>query len=327
VSTLPTLPTLPTTLRVHQYAGLQPGPRLIILGAVHGNEVCGTRAIDRLIKELDSGALRLVRGTLTLLPITNPLAYERKQRQGDRNLNRNLRPNVEPKDFEDGIANALCPLLEAHEVLLDLHSFHTGGQPFVMLGPRDNDGTLEPFRHAAAETQLAAHLGVSRVVEGWLDTYALGVNRRREKKPDANPLLLDSAYGVGTTEYMRSRGGYGVTLECGQHEDPKAPDVAYHAIRQTLALLRLIDAQPVAPTQAFEILRLEDVVDLEHSGDTFVREWKSFDPLKAGDLIGHRHDGTEVRAEGDGFIVFPNPRALPGNEWFYFARISPRKMS
>jgi uncharacterized protein len=300
--------------------------KLIILGAVHGNEVCGTRAIERLISEIDSGALRIERGTLTLVPVTNPLAYALKRRQGDRNLNRNLRLNADPKDFEDRIANALCPLLDAHEVLLDLHSFHTGGQPFVMLGPRDNAGPLEPFHHAAAETQLAAHLGVSRVVEGWLDTYALGVNRRRKGKPDANPLLLDAAYGVGTTEYMRSRGGYGVTLECGQHEDPQAPEVAYRAIRQTLALLKLIDTSPETPTQTFEVLRLEDVIDLEDSGDTFVREWQSFDPVKAGDLIGHRHDGREVRVEHDGFIIFPNPRALPGNEWFYFARLSPRKL-
>lgn len=318
--------TTPTFLRIHQYAGLQAGPRLLVLGAVHGNEICGTRAIERLIAEIDSGELRIERGTLTLLPITNPLAYQRKQRQGDRNLNRNLRPNPDPQDFEDHIANALCPVLEAHEVLLDLHSFHTGGQPFVMLGPRDNAGTLEPFAHAADEARLAAHLGVSRVVEGWLDTYALGVARRRDRHPDANPLLLDAAYGVGTTEYMRSRGGYGVTLECGQHDEANAPAVAYRAIRQTLALLGMVDAEPEPPQQAFEVLRLEDVIDLENPGDTFVREWQSFDPLKAGELIGHRHDGREVRAEQDGFIVFPNPRALPGNEWFYFARRSPRRL-
>lgn len=319
--------TLPSTLRVHQYAGLQPGPRLLILGAVHGNEICGTRALERLIAEIDSGALRIARGTLTLVPITNPLAYQLKQRQGDRNLNRNLGPKSAPADFEDHIANALCPLLDAHEVLLDLHSFHTGGQPFVMLGPRDNAGTLEPFAHAEAEARLVAHLGVKRVVEGWLDTYALGVGRRRARHPEANPLLLDAAYGVGTTEYMRSRGGYGVTLECGQHDDPVAPEVAYRAIRQTLALLQLTDTPLEEPPTTFEVLKLEDVIDLENSGDTFVREWQSFDPLKAGEVIGHRHDGTPVTAEADGFIVFPNPRALPGNEWFYFARNSARKLT
>ena len=36
-------------LRVHQFAALQPGPRLIVLGAVHGNETAGTRGIERVL--------------------------------------------------------------------------------------------------------------------------------------------------------------------------------------------------------------------------------------------------------------------------------------
>ena len=51
----------------------------------------------------------------------------------------------------------------------------------------------------------------------------------------------DPAYGIGTTEYMRSQGGYAITLECGQHDDPAAPEVAYRAIRRTLAHLGLVD--------------------------------------------------------------------------------------
>src|SRR5574337_582882 len=39
------------------YAGRASGPRLIVTGAVHGNEVCGTRAIERVGAELDAGAL------------------------------------------------------------------------------------------------------------------------------------------------------------------------------------------------------------------------------------------------------------------------------
>lgn len=137
-----------STLRAHSFAGLEPGPKLLVLGAVHGNEVCGTRGIERIIAEFDSGALNLQCGQVTFVPITNPLAYHLKQRMGDRNLNRNLRPTTEPVDYEDRIANALCPLLEAHDALLDLHSFHTGGEAFAMLGPQNNSGTLEPLAHA-----------------------------------------------------------------------------------------------------------------------------------------------------------------------------------
>ena len=30
------------------YVSPQPGPRLVVLGAVHGDEICGTRAIERV---------------------------------------------------------------------------------------------------------------------------------------------------------------------------------------------------------------------------------------------------------------------------------------
>ena len=314
----------PTHLRTLTYHGLAPGPRLLVLGAVHGNEVCGARAIAQLIEELDSGALCIQRGTLTLVPVTNPLAYQRGQRTGDRNLNRNMAPSAIPQDFEDRLANVLCPLLDAHDVLLDLHSFHTGGAPFVMIGPQNNSGALEPFAHASAEMQLALHTGPHRIVEGWLDTYFRGIQKRIAKSASegsrTQTLVSNPNYGVGTTEYMRSRGGYGVTLECGQHDDPLAVGVAKHAILQTLALLGLADLPLRAEPAAREILHLVDVTDREHAGDSFSREWRSFDALKAGDVIGTRRGGEAVTAATDGFIVFPNPRAEAGQEWFYFAQ-------
>ncbi|MGH8848422.1 MAG: succinylglutamate desuccinylase, partial [Polaromonas sp.] len=52
----------PTHLRTLSYRGLAPGPRLLVLGAVHGNEVCGTHAITQILTELDSGTLAVERG-------------------------------------------------------------------------------------------------------------------------------------------------------------------------------------------------------------------------------------------------------------------------
>lgn len=63
-------------LRIHQFAGLQPGPRLLVTGAVHGNEVHGTEAMAELIRQLDAGELTLRRGTLTLVPVVNALAHQ-----------------------------------------------------------------------------------------------------------------------------------------------------------------------------------------------------------------------------------------------------------
>jgi uncharacterized protein len=318
-----------SSLRAHQFRALSPGPRLIVTGAVHGNETCGTRGIARVLGELERGEWEVTRGTLTLVPVCNPLAYANGRRTGERNLNRRLQPGV-ASDYEGRIADVLCPWLAAHDALLDLHSFRSPGRPFVLRGPANNQGTLEPFAREAEETALAAHLGVSRVVEGWMPAYAGGVARRRQRALDAGAALDavrdDPAYGIGTTEYMRSQGGYAVTLECGQHDDPQAPEVAYRAIRQTVALLGLA-ALPLAPPAApFECLRLASVIDRLHEGDRFVRGWTSFDALAEGDLIGLRHDGSELRAPQAGYIVFPDVSALPGNEWFYLAQASERPL-
>ncbi|HQS81773.1 MAG TPA: succinylglutamate desuccinylase/aspartoacylase family protein [Thiobacillus sp.] len=304
------------------FTGHAPGARLIVLGAVHGNEICGTQAIRRVIGEIESGQLGVAAGSLTFVPVANPLAYARKQRMGDRNLNRNLVPTDVPAEYEDRIANWLCPLLAQHDVLLDLHSFHTAGQPFVMLGPQDNRGALEPFARAAEETALALRLGVRRFVDGWLDTYAAGVARRLAA--GASSREADVYYGVGTTEYMRAQGGIALTLECGQHDDPAAPAVAYRAIRNTLAHLRLCDVPAPVPVADTEALRLYQVVDRVHAADAFARGWSSFDRVHAGEVIGTRHDGALVVADSDGYIVFPNPNALPGQEWYYLAKRSTR---
>ena len=307
------------------YAVPQPGSRLIVLGAVHGNETCGTRAIERVIAEIDAGSLRLGSGRVTFVPVTNPLAYANHRRAGDRNLNRKLSPTDTPREFEDHVANWLCPLLAEHEVLLDLHSFTAPGTPFVFMGPADNDGAIEPFARAAREEALALRLGVGRAVDGWLTTYAAGVARRQAhaaKFPEAT-LDLDPRYGIGSTEYMRSTGGSALTLECGQHDDDDAPSVGYRAIVNTLAHLGLIDAPDPTP-QPMECLSLCEVIDRLHPDDSFARAWRSFDPISAGEAIGTRHDGSAIVAPFSGFIVFPNPTAEPGHEWFYLARPSAR---
>jgi len=300
------------------FAGRAPGVRLIVTGAVHGNETCGTVGIRRVVEEIRSGAIALERGEVTFVPVCNPLAYSKGERMGDRNLNRNLSPTATPKAFEDHVANWLCPLLARHEALLDLHSIRGKTEAFALVGPADNNGVIEPFKHSAAERALARRLGVKRFVQGWLDTYSRGVARRRADA-NANPLAADAIYGVGTTEYMRSQGGYAITLECGQHEDPHAPEVAYRAIRNTLAFLGHTGEAAPQPVERYEALRLHEVVDREHADDQFARAWASFDALTPGDLIATRQGGTEVRAPRQGRILFPDTGAKPGHEWFYLA--------
>jgi len=326
---LPHVPNVPDVLRVHGFAALQPGPRLMVLGGVHGNETCGSVGIERVVSQFDKGELTLLRGQLTLVPVANPLARRQLTREGERNLNRMFRPTAAgktPADYEARITDLLCPLLDRHEVLLDLHSFQSAGEAFAMIGPRDNTGTLEPFARSREEGLLALHLRTPRVVEGWLDIYAAGLAQRARAGIQVDEDAVD--FGRGTNEYMRSRGGYGVTLECGQHDDPAAPEVAYEAILSTLRLLQMLPPDPdqPAPPQP-QLLRLVSVTDRLHADDQFVRDWATFDAVARGEPIGQRADGSVVCAPDDGFIIFPNEEALPGTEWFYFARESERILS
>ena len=306
------------TIEVHQYRSLASGPRLLVLGAVHGNETCGAVAIREMAAQFASGARRITRGTLTLVPVANPVAFRRGTREGDRNLNRDFRPSVCPENAEDRIANHLAPLMDAHAALVDRHSFASeGGEPFVFFGPSDNDGDLEPFRRAAEEGALARAVGPRRLVYGWLPAYSKGVARR----PGGS-----IAYGIGTTEYMRSRGGYAVTVECGQHADPAAPAVARAAIENAIALLSLADGPSPSPAAHAEneVIEMCDVFDRQSPDDRFAASWRSFDRVTAGQPIAYRAGGAAINAPEDGYIVFPSPNAIPGREWFYFARAGRR---
>jgi predicted deacylase len=50
------------------YTGMAPGPKLIVMGATHGNEKCGTQAIQRIMADIDGGSLHVSRGSVTFVP-------------------------------------------------------------------------------------------------------------------------------------------------------------------------------------------------------------------------------------------------------------------
>lgn len=302
------------------FAGLAPGPRLLVTGAVHGNEPCGPLAIRRAIAACQSGEIAIRRGLVTFVPVCNPKAHAQNTREGDRNLNRDLREKPVPLDFEDRIGNRLCGLIRQHEVLLDIHSFKGEGPPFVFFGPENNTGPLEPFTHADAELAFAARLGVALIIHGWLGTYEKTIAlRNRLDLPK-----LGVTEGFGTTEFMRFSGGYGATLECGRHDDPKGPDVGYRAILSTLALLGIIDAPKPEPT-ARRIIHMNEVILCEREGDRLEGNWTTADPVRTGDIVARRADGRAVTAPFDGMIIFPNPAAKPGEGICYLGRPSTRQ--
>lgn len=307
-------------LETVRFIGLKPGPKLIVTGAVHGNEPCGPTAIRRAIEECRAGRIKILRGEVTFLPVTNPKAFRQKTREGDRNFNRDLRERPLAGDYEDRIGNPICALLRQHDALLDIHSFRQEGEPFVFFGPADNRGELEPFARAEEEMALASCLGVSTAIHGWLDNYARLLDiRARLPVP-----RLNVTEGYGTTEFMRFCGGYAVTLECGTHDDPKAADIGYAAIRNTLAQLQLVDAT-LPPAALSDVIEMVEVLLCEAEGDRAETGWRTGDAVKAGATLAHRADGSKVTAPRDGYIIFPNTAPKLGEAICHFGVASSRR--
>jgi predicted deacylase len=280
---------------VATFKASSPGPRLLILGAVHGNEICGPAAISIAIAACEKGDIKLKRGQVTLIPVCNPQAYKEDKRFIDHNLNRNFGRKESPRVYEEKLMNEIAPHLENCDVLLDIHSYRAGGPAFAFRGPD---------RLKEREEAFAAALGISHVIYGWDDAYrACGVAIEEERS-------------VGTTEYARRRGAIALTLECGQHRDLQAVPVASRGIEGVLHFCDLVDGKGPSPTENLKRTRLKKMFFKEREG-RFSQAWKHLQEVKQGELLAQMEDNSTITAPFDGRIVLPHEEAPIGQEWLY----------
>ena len=152
-------------------------------------------------------------------------------------------------------------------------------------------------------------------------THSISIHQFVSLQAGLKLLLLGSVHGNEVCGTLRSAA---ITLECGQHEEDAAPQVAYQAILNTLAHLGMVRHVAPHPIDKHEAIRLYQVIDRLDPEDRLSQEWCSFQRIQRGELIACRHDGTELFADRDGWIVFPNPAAQVNQEWFYLAEESDR---
>ena len=285
-------------LNIYQFEGEEKGEHVLILGAIHGDEVCGPMAITKVIERFVNKTLVLQRGKVTFVPVCNPSAYTQNIRYVDRNLNRFMTPIDEPKVYEDSLTNVICPLLESADVLLDIHSYHVGGAPFIFI--EQPNGKEVPY---------AQCLGVSHMVYGFQNAY---VNADGAVSEDA---LKE---GMGTTEYLRQFGGYGVTLECGQHNDLESIVVAERAIENTFQYFNMLDGDALK-NHTSQIIEIQKVYYNEENAE-FCEEWCNFQSVPKGTKIARYSGGEVVSVQEDSYIVLPRKDAPVDEEWFYIGR-------
>lgn len=273
------------------FESLTPGPTLVVLGRIHGNEPCGTLAILDAIDQIRAGRIEITRGKIIFVPVCNPKAAELNVRFVERNLNRSLYPKDNRSSYEDHIDPILCAIIEQADWLLDLHSFSTPGLPFSM-------PTLDKDSIAFAKA-----LGVSHMVSGWSQSY---INAG---------IAIDALLSQGTTEYARLHGAIAITVECGQHDDPDSVTEAKRVLKAALDFHNQLPA-PVGEVRLYE---MQNVWFRDNRPAHFARSWQNFDAIGAGEVIARYDDGEIVTAPYDGVFVMPKSWAAHGEEWYYLA--------
>lgn len=266
-----------------------PGPRLLLLGAVHGNETAGSKAILKLKEALDNRQIRLKSGCLTLMPVCNPQAYAKGVRFVEKNLNRIIRLYEHPSCPEEEFSHEIASEILKNDYILDLHSTHNAGEPpFAFLD------------YPIAENhKLVSAVDVPYVICNWPGIYK-------------NAQINDSC-----TEYFAHVSGKScITLECGYHYDEAAQKVASDSIYNLLIKQGMIEG--IFKERPKKYLNLQEVVVKRRSGH-LLKNYKHLDRVSAGEVVGVYDNGEKVIAKNDAYILIPNHEAANNTEWFYLA--------
>ena len=268
---------------VWQFKADKPGPRVTVQAITHGNEVCGAISNDWLLRE----AVRPVRGTLTIT-FANVAAYSAfnaadpfSSRCVDEDFNRLWTADVldGPRQSRDLTrARELRPVYDDTDYLLDLHSMTDPCPPLALAG-RQRKGL-----------ELAHAIGVPQHII--IDAGHAAGKRLRDYGDFDDPVAKRTA----------------LLIECGQHWERAAPDVARQS---TLRFLRHfgmldpafldahLDTRPLPPQQAVEIT---DVVTITSDQFRFV--------MAVGGLAVIPARGTLLAQDGDIAVTTPYDNAV-----------------
>lgn len=297
----------------------RPGPTLIILGAVHGNEPAGVEASKLILQDL--GPSGLVRGSVVAM-IGNLAAYrasDSNTRYLHSDLNRifNLSQiRVAEKTPAPRRTPEQAELLLLHDKLREIRSQARG--PVYLLDLHTTSATSCPFaviEDALPSRRLAVSLGLPLV---------LGLEE------ELDGVLIDFA--------SDQLGMVSVLVEGGQHAATESVDVLHAAIQVAMDHLGLTERAAASRAQSRRTLRAAAgaqagaVYDIRHrepvaSESTRVPpELRSFGRVRAGVTVIATENGREIRSPETGYVLMPNrqrARRVGDDALFIAERIGP----
>ncbi len=276
-------------LENYKFSSKIKGKNILFLGSVHGNEKCGSQAIDFFVDQFKRKKLFINKGSVVFMPRVNKLAYQKNVRYIDYNLNRIINDNFDASIYESMIAKELKTFIKKSDILVDLHSMEAKTVPMVFVD-YDKPKWLE----------LGLASGIKHIILNWPNIYKHG------------------GLGVAdTTKYAMSKNIPGITIECGQHKDRGSVAVARKSIINILSYHGLINQDIMSKSDYKNNFYVaEKVFFRKNLKDKFHKNWKNFDFIKKGQVIANGPSG-KILSLKDGYILLPKNNAKIKDEWFY----------
>lgn len=245
-----------------------PGPRITVIGGMHGDEPSGARFLEGVLSGQEE--LRPDRGKVAVV-IANPTAYRRGVRAVNLNLNSMLTTaEVEPgpqPEFKS--ARLLMDLLVESDACIDLHEHKDIGMGSIAIAPL----SLAP---------IASSLGTDLFVHG-LETVEPGA----------------------TDAYMAEIGKPGICLELGHHQQDNTA-LARDAVRRFLSLTGVLDTSEVLSPAKPRIAQARSLLIRQTSKFDFAPHVRSGEVLPPG--VFAWDGGEELRTGDAAMgVLFPRP--------------------
>jgi predicted deacylase len=281
---------------IHTFDSGVPGPHVMVNALTHGNEVSGAIAVKDV---LDLG-IRPRTGKLTL-SFANVEAYHRfdpdypdASRFLDHDFNRLWSESVLDDPSRDCIelrrVRQMRPVVDTVDYLLDLHSMHESCAPLAVCGPLEKN------------IELARKIGTPQ----WI--------------------ISDDGHPEG--KRLRDYAGFGdpaspkraLVVECGQHWEAGAADVARDAVARFLALAGIVESSDL-PAQwhlplpgPARLVRVTEPVVAPTMDFRFAADYTGLETFpEAGTVIGWRDGEPVTTPYPDCVLVMPSVRQLrPG---------------
>jgi succinylglutamate desuccinylase len=249
-------------------------PRVVLFGGIHGDEVSGIHAVEKLLFDFLGGTRELKRGSLTLVR-GNEHAIAAERRYVKHNLNRLFRqdygPEIDRTSYEFLRAQELKKMLEDCDYFLDLHSAPTAGEPFMV-----------------AEREMVdfyARLGIPRIITGW-GKFSAG------------------SIGGDGESYANAHGAKSATLEAGSHFERRSIEVAYRAVTMLLSLLGMIEEPAEAAPEQAEIVEMYAVVTKDFDDFQYAGAVENFQFIGKGEAFA-RQNGRPLTVREDSYLLIP----------------------